>query len=34
VGKLNHRDMRTSQPVQLAYKVLVEELSVDSKPAK
>jgi hypothetical protein len=30
VGKLNHRDMRTGQPVQLAFKVLVEKLSTDS----
>jgi hypothetical protein len=30
VGRLQHRDMRTGQPVQLAYKVFVEEMSSDN----
>jgi hypothetical protein len=34
VGKLTHRDMRTGQPVQLAFKAVVEELSTDSPPAQ
>jgi hypothetical protein len=31
VGRLQHRDMRTGQPVQLAFKVYVEEMSTELK---
>ena len=29
VGQVQHRDMRTGQPMQLSYKVFVEDLTTD-----
>lgn len=34
VGRLQHRDMRTGQPIQLAFKVFVEEMSTDGEAAQ
>jgi hypothetical protein len=34
VGRLQHRDMRTGQPLQLAFKVFVEEMTTDGEGAE
>ncbi len=34
VGRVQHRDMRTGQPIQLAFKVFVEEMTTDDASAE
>ena len=34
VGRLQHRDMRTGQPLQLVFKVFVEEMTTEGEAPK